>query len=181
MRTLLLMVMMLCAVPAEAQPALGACLADDRLPADRIRSCSIALRSTITGPDRAAALSARASARLDLVIGQLDTPGAAAPVAAEFDEALADTEQALRLAVTGDTLVTMALIRLWRGDLSEEGRRAAIAGSMEGIVTAMTTAIAANPNAWELYVVRGSNRRLIGDRGADEDFAEARRLLRSAR
>lgn len=177
MRVVLWMAMILLAAPAKAQPALGACLAEDRQPTDRVRSCTLALRATITGPQRAQALSARASARLDAILRSLDTPGAAAPAPALFDDALADTQEALRLAVAGDTLVTLAMIRLWRGDLSEEGRTAAVAGNMEGIVAAMTAAIAANPGAWELYVVRGANRRLIGASGANEDFAEARRLL----
>jgi len=68
---------------------------------------------------------------------------------------------------------------LWRGDLTAEARDRMMAGDNEGVVVALTAAIAANPSNWELFALRGANRAMIGAPGSDTDFAEARRLLAS--
>jgi hypothetical protein len=169
------------ALPAHAQPALAAC-ADERRPAAaRIGSCTEALRLSLPDATRAEALRHRAGARMDVALARSETRTGGDPEASlppvELDPALEDIRESLRIAPHGDALVTLATIRLWRGDISPAARAAILRRNEDGLLAALSDVIAAEPRNWQAWLLRGANRRLAGLPGAEEDLAQARRLL----
>jgi hypothetical protein len=184
----LLLPPLLSAGAAQAQPvppALAACLDERRPAAARMGPCNEALRLTLPDQARAQALAARAGLRTDEVLARIDARPAGtarvAPPREAFDPAWEDVVASLQLHVTEPAVATLVLLRVWRGDMGPTVQAMLMAFDSEGLVAEMTDRIDRGTTRWEPFMLRGMNRMIIGQAGAEADFAEAWRRIAASR